>query len=230
MSDPLRVNRGYRVTPADRGERCVNQDGSEPLRVNDVYRVPPIDYLALLDEKINVQRDNRDAYVNTNCSSSGSDSVTRRAINDITPDEVLSGSSLLSEIQRLFRAETLGSLPRAEAEARWQAKLPPAPRPPDTRPADFLSRYPWPASLPGLGPRAVSAYQPCADCQEESQAWGADIVSIWITAEEFSKETGRLEQVRRRVKVPMPYRLGGTWVVFGPKALCLDHARKRAKG
>jgi hypothetical protein len=64
---------------------------------------------------------------------------------------------LLAEVQRLFDAEVVECLPREEGERQWQERLKGA-----TPAQAYL--FPWPDSLPRLGPRAVGPFTPCGDC------------------------------------------------------------------
>lgn len=101
-------------------------------------------------------------------------------------------------------AEELARLRQHKAEVLRLLETPalPAPR---IRPGAY--GYPWPDTLPGLGPRRVVAFSRCADCPDPAPRIAVPLAD------------GTL------VDLPGPT---GTWVVYGDRPLCLGCARRRA--
>jgi hypothetical protein len=71
----------------------------------------------------------------------------------------------------------------------------------------------WPGTLPGLGPRRLVAYSPCADCA----ALGGRTVTETVTLQSRQVVTWTVTTVEH------------TWVTYGGLALCLPHAEARAR-
>jgi TubC N-terminal docking domain len=73
--------------------------------------------------------------------------------------------------------------------------------------------HPWPDVIPGLGGRRVVAFTACRDC---AAAGGRTVTGR-------GQFNGQLVQIHHR-HVP------GTWVAYGRRPLCLDHARRGTPG
>jgi len=78
---------------------------------------------------------------------------THRRSADISAraESALSAESFLAEVQRIFDAEVVEVLPRAEGDRAGPA-------------TSLPWRYPWPPAVAGLGRLRVDTFELCSDC------------------------------------------------------------------
>ena len=118
-------------------------------------------------------------------------------------------AAFLATVARVFQAEGVATLSRAEGERRWQGGQGTTTY--ATKPTPY--RGPWPDQLDGLGEASVQSLSTCEDCLDEA-AQGQEMVlrtpaGGWVT-----------------VNRPDPT---STWTRYGTTPLCLTHARRRMK-
>jgi hypothetical protein len=122
--------------------------------VNRLYRVGPVDYLALPEGEERKQKYQFERYTT---------SERVDALNDINAETpTLDDAALLAEVQQIFPAEVVETMPRAEGERRWGERLVRQRAAIAAAAQSYL--HPWPDALPGLGPRAINGFDHCADC------------------------------------------------------------------